>query len=31
MKKPILIVSLVLFNHPLKALVLEESTTLWSS
>jgi len=30
MKKPIL-VSLVLFNHPLKALMLEASTTLWSS
>ena len=30
MKKPIL-VSLILFNHPLKALMLEASTTLWSS
>jgi len=30
MKKPVL-VSLVLFNHPLKALMLEASTTLWSS
>jgi len=30
MKKPIL-VSLVLFNHSLKALVLEASTTRWSS
>jgi len=30
MKKPIL-VSLILFKHPLKALMLEASTTPWSS
>jgi len=30
MKKPIL-VSLILFNHPLKALMLEAYTTRWSS